>query len=601
MADLDVGGVGQRRVEGRARAVQALDALEAGGDLVVDVREARVQSVVALPGDGGCGGRQRRARGALPAVVGLELVDVLGERARRLDPVLKALEQAGLAGQAIELAREVAGVQAVEEQAVDAVAHGLAQAAEARGDERHAPGQALGRHQRRAVPPQRGHDRDVDAGQQLGQLGGPEGAAQLDHAARVGGAQLAGEALVDLAVDEHAQLVTGALGGLDQQLRALVRVGGAEEGDGQALPAATGAPVAAQALPDLVGGRDGLLDDVDHLGRVVLAGEGAAHRVGDGEAHRDAAREAVADALQPLLVAGGVVRRADARGAVAAAVAGASADRAGAGEQVGARADEPVVVGREVARQAARGGLVDEGGTQVVQVVEVHDVGAHAVQQRAEGLRDRRVVELAQGVAEVPQAVLAVVDADQVDPVLVPLTDGVGLARRVGPGGGVEDRDVPAAARELLGGDAWDGGPAARVVEAERRQHDLAAVGARARGGGHAGGAGPQLAGEAGQWQGAALQGVGQHLERAALGRVGVHDAPVELGHELAQRRGRRSASAGAFCTSCTSSAWADSSEKFSPWRRKPMSGPPGTSRKRKPRSARSQKSKSWASRKALL
>ena len=94
--------------------------VEAGGDLVVDVRQARVQSVVALPGDGGRGGRQRRARGALAGVVGLELVDVRGERARRLDPGLKALEQAGLAGQAIELAREVAGVEAVEEQAVDA-------------------------------------------------------------------------------------------------------------------------------------------------------------------------------------------------------------------------------------------------------------------------------------------------------------------------------------------------------------------------------------------------------------------------------------------------------------------------------------------------
>ena len=68
--------------------------------------------------------------------------------------------------------------------------------------------------------------------------------------------------------------LAGALGGLDQQLRALVRVGGAEEGDGQALAAATGAPVAPEALPDLVGGGDGLLDDVDHVGRVVLAGEG---------------------------------------------------------------------------------------------------------------------------------------------------------------------------------------------------------------------------------------------------------------------------------------------------------------------------------------
>ena len=235
-----------------------------------------MQAVVPLPGDGRDGGRERGARRAPAGVVGLELVDVLGERARRLDAGLQALEQARLAGEAIELVREVAGVQAIEEQAVDLVAHGLAQAAQARGDERHAPGQALGRHQRRAVPPQRGHDGDVDAGQQLGQLGGAEGAAQLDHAAPVGGAQLAREALVDLAVDEDPQLLPGALGRLDQQLRALVRVRRAEEGDGQALAVATGAPVAPQALPDLVGGGDGLLDDVDHVGRVVLADEGAA-------------------------------------------------------------------------------------------------------------------------------------------------------------------------------------------------------------------------------------------------------------------------------------------------------------------------------------
>ncbi len=497
-----------------------------------------MQPVVALPGDGRGGGRERRARRALAGVVGLELVDVLGERARRLDAGLQALEQARLAGEAIELAGEVAGVETVEEQAVDLVAHGLAQAAEARGDERHAAGQALGRHQRRAVPPQGGHHGDVDTGEQLGQLGGAEGAAQLDHAARVGGAQLAGEALVDLAVDEDAQLAAGALGGLDQQLGALVRVGGAEEGDGQALAAATGTPVAAQALPDLVGGGDGLLDDVDHLGRVVLAGQGAAHRVGDGEAHRDPAREAVADALQALLVASGVVRSADARGAVAAAVAGAAADRAGAGEQVGARADEPVVVGREVARQAARRGLVDERSAEVVQVVEVHDVGAHAVQQRAEGLRDGRVVELAQRVAEVPQAVLAVVDGDQVHAVLVGLAHGIGLAGGIGTRGGVEDGDVPAAARELLGRHARDGRAAARVVEAERGEDDLAAVGAWARRGGHARGAIAQLAGQAGQRQDAMLQGVGQQLERPALGGVGMHDAPVELGHELAQGRG---------------------------------------------------------------
>jgi hypothetical protein len=174
VANLDVGRVGQRLVERRAGAIEALDALQARGDLVVDVREARVQAVVALPRDGRGRGGERRARRAPAGVVGLELVDVLGERARSLDAGLQALEQARLAGEAIELAREVARVEAVEEQAVDLVAHGLAQAAQARGDERHAPGQALGRHQRRAVPPQRGHHGDVDAGEQLGQLGGPK-------------------------------------------------------------------------------------------------------------------------------------------------------------------------------------------------------------------------------------------------------------------------------------------------------------------------------------------------------------------------------------------------------------------------------------------
>jgi hypothetical protein len=154
----------------------------------------------------------------------------------------------------------------------------------------------------------------------------------------------------------------------------------AEEGDGEALAGAAGPPVAPEPLPRLVRGRHGLADDVDHLARVVLPGEGGAHGVGHREADRHAAREAVADAGQALLVARAVVGRADARGAVRAALAGAGADRALAREQVGARADEPVVVSREVARQAAGGGFVDQRRPEVVQVVEVHDVGRHAIQ-----------------------------------------------------------------------------------------------------------------------------------------------------------------------------------------------------------------------------
>ena len=65
-------------------------------------------------------------------------------------------------------------------------------------------------------------------------------------------------------------------------------------------------------------------------------------------------------------------------------------------------------------------------GAEVVQVVEVHDVGAHAVEQRGERARDRRVVELAVGVAEVEQAVRAVVHADQTHAVLHRLPHPVG-------------------------------------------------------------------------------------------------------------------------------------------------------------------------------
>ena len=159
-----------------------------------------MQAVVALPGDGGRGGVEGGARGPLASVVGLELVDVGGERARRLDPGLQALQQARLGGQAIELAREVARVERVEEQAVDLVDDGLAEAAEAGDDEGTRPARhsaAISGAQSHHIG---GHDGDVDAGQQLGQRRGAEGAAQLDHAAPVGGAQARGEALVDLAV-----------------------------------------------------------------------------------------------------------------------------------------------------------------------------------------------------------------------------------------------------------------------------------------------------------------------------------------------------------------------------------------------------------------
>ena len=95
--------------------------------------------------------------------------------------------------------------------------------------------------------------------------------------------------------------------------------------------------------------------------------------------------------------------------------------------------------------------------------------------------------------------------------------------------------------------------------------------------------AGAQLA-----WRARAAAGRGARRRRPAprsarrSAASGCSTRPVELGHELAQRRGSRSSERRALCTSSSSSAWADSSEKFSPWRRRPMSGPPGTWRKRK-------------------
>ena len=143
VAHLDVRGVDQRR--GRCLGGIAVDALhraaQAAGDPVVDDGQARGQAVVALPAHGGrLGGRVAvHARRAGAPVVGLELVDVGGEGAGLGDAGLELLEQPRLGGQAIERAREVVDVEAVEGETVDPVADGLGQAARGAG---RAPGSA---------------------------------------------------------------------------------------------------------------------------------------------------------------------------------------------------------------------------------------------------------------------------------------------------------------------------------------------------------------------------------------------------------------------------------------------------------------------------
>ena len=153
--------------------------------------------------------------------------------------------------------------------------------------------------------------------------------AQLAHAARVQRAQRRRERVGHLAVDQHAQRRLHALRRLHEQLRALVRVGGAEERDRQRAVRAGGAArtgaVASELLPDLRVVRHPLAHDVDQLGRVAGAEQRAPHRLRDGQHARHPARDARADLRQPARV---VVRVGPAGARRAAApVAGAGADR----------------------------------------------------------------------------------------------------------------------------------------------------------------------------------------------------------------------------------------------------------------------------------
>ena len=307
VAHLDVRGVDQRR--GRADlggiAVDALHrAAQAAGDPVVDDRQARGQAVVALPAHRDVlGGRVAVHAGRAGApVVGLELVDVGGEGAGLGDAGLELLEQARLGGEAVERAREVVDVEAVEDEAVDPVADGLRQAAEARDEHRDPRGQALGGGQRRAVPPHRRQRDRVDAAQQPADLGGREGAAQLDDAAAIERPELLGEAVGHLAEDLDVQPRLGPLRRLDQQLWPLVRIGRAQEGDGEVLGDAAGPAVAADLLPDLGVVGHGLADGVDQVGRVAGVDQGAPDRVGHRQDRGEAALGAGADLGEPAPV-----------------------------------------------------------------------------------------------------------------------------------------------------------------------------------------------------------------------------------------------------------------------------------------------------------
>ncbi len=196
-------------------------------------------------------------------------------------------------------------------------------------------------------------------------------------------------------------------------------------------------------------------------------------------------------------------------------------------------------MGREERRDAAYRGLVDQRDAEVVQVVEVHDVGLHAVERLGEGLGDRRVVDLAQRVAEVEQHVRAVEDPDELDPVLLPLAHRVRAGAVDAADGGVEDRDVPAALGELLGQVAGDDRAAAGILEAVRGEDDLPAVRAAGRPERAVGGRGGGLAPARGQRaQPAGLEG-GRPAPRGRAARPRPAAAPTSR----APGRGPRAAS----------------------------------------------------------
>ena len=152
-------------------------------------------------------------------------------------------------------------------------------------------------------------------------------------------------------------------------------------------------------------------------------------------------------------------------------------------------------------------------------------------------------------VAEVEQAVRAVVDADQRErrppPTRAPRR---GAATPVGRDRGVEHRHLPAAARELLGREPRDGRAAAAVVAAERRHQQR---GARRRGraarASAAGGRGRGRRSRRALAQPARpARGSGSSRRSSASASAaaapgarappGSSTRPVELGHELAQR-----------------------------------------------------------------
>ena len=138
-----------------------------------------------------------------------------GERARRARCRSAALEQAGLAGQPIELRSEVLDVERPAKSRPSISSRDeVGDAAHAGAEQRHPAGEALSDDERRAIPPQGGHRGDVGAGEQPGSSAGRTRRASSTTPRRVERAQLRGEARAAPRRGCGRGSALGALGGV---------------------------------------------------------------------------------------------------------------------------------------------------------------------------------------------------------------------------------------------------------------------------------------------------------------------------------------------------------------------------------------------------
>ena len=203
-------------------------------------------------------------------------------------------------------------------------------------------GEALGDHQRRAVPPQRRDHRDVHAGQRSGRSSWPNAPASSTTPRRVDArAAAAANSLGPRRGSGRGPRRVAALGGIDQQARALVRIARSRRSRPTSVSADAAGP---RSRPERAARSPRPRASPGGTTSIISAGiagvdqrRAASPRTRPGTSSTPRL-EAAADLAQPR---GGSRRRRGCRrsGAVAAAVARAVAQVERLGVEVGARAE----------------------------------------------------------------------------------------------------------------------------------------------------------------------------------------------------------------------------------------------------------------------